>query len=94
MRRTVMLGLLALTAALTLDAAPAIAKSGPRVYPWCAQYNLPGGPMNCSFSTVEQCRVEVSGVGGYCAVNPYSAYNPPASVSAAPRRSARKYRRS
>jgi Protein of unknown function (DUF3551) len=93
MRRTALLGFVTLIAAFALDAAPAGARSGSRFYPWCAQYNLPGGPMSCSFATVEQCRVEISGVGGYCAVNPYSAYDPSGAVRGAPRRSARKYRR-
>jgi hypothetical protein len=93
MRRTALLGLAALTV-FALDAVPAIAKSGYRFYPWCAQYNLPGGPMSCSFATLEQCRVEISGVGGYCGVNPYSAYVSNNSFRGAPpRRSARKYRR-
>ena len=93
MRRPALLGLGALTM-FALDGAPAIAKSGYRFYPWCAQYNLPGGPMDCSFSTVEQCRVEISGVGGYCAVNPYSAYVSSNSFRGKPpRRSARKHRR-
>ena len=33
---------------------------------WCANYN--NGSSNCGFSTIEQCRAAVSGVGGSCQV--------------------------
>lgn len=93
MRWTALLGLATLTAALALHAAPASAQGSYRLYPWCAQYNLPGGPTSCRFSTFEQCRPEVSGVGGQCVVNPYyAAYGPHHSFRGGPppRRSARK----
>jgi len=39
-------------------------------YPWCAQYsNGGGGGRNCGFSTIEQCRATVSGIGGFCEQN-------------------------
>jgi hypothetical protein len=40
-------------------------------YPWCAQYSGgdDGGGRNCGFSTLEQCRATVSGVGGFCEPN-------------------------
>jgi hypothetical protein len=39
-------------------------------YPWCAQYGgSSGGGRNCGFSTLEQCRVTVSGIGGFCEPN-------------------------
>ena len=62
--------LISLTAALGL-----LASSGPGAaeitYPWCAQYGgWDGGGRNCGFSTYEQCRATVSGVGGYCEANP------------------------
>ncbi len=42
-------------------------------YRWCAQYSSGhlGGASNCYFMTIEQCRATVSGVGGYCAPNPF-----------------------
>ncbi len=40
------------------------------LYPWCAQYSR-GGSRNCGFTTWEQCRATVSGVGGYCIENPF-----------------------
>ena len=40
-------------------------------YPWCAQYSGEpnGGGRNCGFSTIEQCRATVSGMGGFCEPN-------------------------
>jgi len=40
-------------------------------YPWCAQYSGgdDGGGRNCGFSTLEQCRATVSGIGGSCEPN-------------------------
>ncbi|MGZ8368399.1 MAG: DUF3551 domain-containing protein [Rhodoplanes sp.] len=55
--------------------------------------------MRCYFSTIEQCRAAVSGVGGYCGVNTwyaaYGSYFSFGSGGAPPpaRRSARSYRR-
>lgn len=41
-------------------------------YKWCAYYGGRGGEAsNCGFSTLEQCRATVSGIGGYCGVNPF-----------------------
>ncbi len=53
--------------------APAQAQN----YPWCAQYGRgTGGPMNCGFSTYQQCMEDVSGIGGFCIQN--NTYRPPA----------------
>ena len=91
-RRTVLLGLAALAAASSLNVAPASARY--RLYPWCAYYNLPDGPMSCSFSTFEQCREDISGVGGMCSPNPYLAYRPAYSFQIRPRpRRGRRFRR-
>ena len=39
-------------------------------YPWCAQYSgSGGGGTNCGFTTIEQCRATVSGIGGFCVHN-------------------------
>ena len=40
-------------------------------YPWCAAYSggRGGGGRNCGFSTPEQCRATVSGIGGFCEPN-------------------------
>jgi hypothetical protein len=64
--RVILFSIAALILALPLGAAPAGAQRG---YPWCAYYSTRGG-MSCSFSTFEQCREEISGVGGMCSPNP------------------------
>jgi len=40
-------------------------------YPWCAVYGDDFGSSNCGFSTIEQCRATVSGIGGFCELNPF-----------------------
>ncbi|MFY9699059.1 MAG: DUF3551 domain-containing protein [Rhodoplanes sp.] len=78
------LGLAALTAAFALDSAPASAQ-GYRLYPWCAYYNTRGGATNCYFSTFEQCRAAIRGIGGMCTENSwYAAYGPYYSLGGAP----------
>lgn len=95
MRRTTLFGLAIVTAALALDAAPANAQYRYQLAPWCAQYNLPGGPMSCNFATFEQCRAQVGGVGGMCNVNPYLGYGTANAYGSRPRvrRAARRQRR-
>jgi len=45
-------------------------------YPWCAVYGgMGGGASNCGFTTLEQCRATVSGIGGSCEPNQF--YRPP-----------------
>jgi len=36
---------------------------------WCAVYY--NGGTNCGFNTYKQCRLDISGVGGYCRKNYY-----------------------
>jgi hypothetical protein len=58
-----------LLAAIALLAVPAAAQQ-PIYYPWCSVYGgSAGGGTNCGFSTIEQCRENVSGIGGYCEAN-------------------------
>jgi Protein of unknown function (DUF3551) len=41
-------------------------------YPWCAEYGMSGDlGKNCGFSTIEQCRATVSGIGGSCVPNQF-----------------------
>ncbi len=82
-----LLRLALLAAAFT---APSMfAPSGARAnieYPWCAVYSGDaGGASNCGFSTIEQCRATVSGIGGSCEPNQF--YTPRA--QAAPKRKRR-----
>jgi hypothetical protein len=71
MSRRAVLGLaFALAGALSAIAAgPAAA----REYPWCAMIPMfQAGPAQlCQFDTLEQCRAEILGHGGWCNLNPY-----------------------
>jgi hypothetical protein len=40
-------------------------------YPWCADLGKELGATNCGFTTLEQCRATVSGIGGSCKPNPF-----------------------
>jgi Protein of unknown function (DUF3551) len=66
-------------ATLVLSTA-ALAQSRPYAFPhdpyrWCAVYSGDaGGASNCGFLTIEQCRADVSGIGGFCEPNQF--YNP------------------
>ena len=62
---------LVLFAAIALVAIAAVARPAAAIeYPWCAQYGgKDGGARNCGFSTLEQCRATVSGIGGFCEPN-------------------------
>ncbi|MFY9687243.1 MAG: DUF3551 domain-containing protein [Pseudolabrys sp.] len=59
---------------LFLIAGPAAADP----YKWCAAYR--NGSNNCGFTTIEQCRASVSGVGGSCVPNQF--YTGPDKTSA------------
>ena len=50
--------------ALTVLAMLSFGPSRPAQAAWCASYQI--GGTNCGFSTYEQCRAAVSGVGGVC----------------------------
>jgi hypothetical protein len=63
--------LIALTfAALSLSTAGAHADGT-----WCANYSNQSGS-NCGFYSFEQCLATVSGIGGFCQRNPFSANAP------------------
>ena len=57
--------------AVVLGAALMSACSNPARYraPWCTNFG-DGGVNECSYSTFEECRIAVSGVGGICTMNP------------------------
>ena len=65
------------TAAFALAAAAVLAghslpAKAEIYYPWCARYGGDmGGASNCGFSTFEQCRATISGIGGFCEPNPF-----------------------
>ena len=53
-----------------LLAVSATDRASAQDYPWCADLGKDIGASSCSFTTLEQCRVTVSGVGGFCVQNP------------------------
>ena len=56
-----------------VDTTPVMAQG--RSYAWCAIYSgrAMGGSKSCSFNSFEQCRAQVSGIGGFCQPNYYYA---------------------
>jgi hypothetical protein len=48
-------------------------------YPYCAYGQWSGGG-GCSYTTLEQCRASISGVGGSCTSNPRYAPDPNAAT--------------
>lgn len=52
--------------ALAALATPASAQQGS----FCAVAPPPAGYSNCYYYTFQQCQAAVSGVGGYCQINP------------------------
>jgi hypothetical protein len=72
--QTILFGLATLTVALMGDPRPSAARAW---FPWCAQYADRSGVTSCAFSTFEQCRATVSGIGGSCVQNWYPAPGEP-----------------
>ncbi|MBK5958621.1 hypothetical protein CCR97_10425 [Rhodoplanes elegans] len=70
--RAILLSLAALGAAVAFVPSPASAQTGP-IYPWCAQYGGRSGATNCYFANLWQCQQAISGNGGWCYRNPFSA---------------------
>jgi Protein of unknown function (DUF3551) len=52
--------------ALVGDPRPGAAREW---YPWCAQTADQRAIVDCSFTTFEQCRATLSGIGGSCVQN-------------------------
>jgi hypothetical protein len=63
------LAALALAAAVAGAPQNASAQS-PYSYPFCAKLYTRGTPTSCYYASREQCMATVSGVGGYCYLNP------------------------
>ena len=58
--------------AIALVSALATPAQAEPQYPWCAVYGMRGDlGTNCGFSTLEQCRATVSGIGGSCEPNQF-----------------------
>ena len=66
--------ILAATAMIGYTAAATVAPGSARAenYPWCAVLSVGDAAYNCGFTTLEQCRATVSGVGGFCEINRFA----------------------
>jgi len=83
MRSTILL----LIAAALLGEIPAASAQSPTSYPWCSRYTGRGmdGMTSCYYTSYEQCRATVLGIGGYCFRSPYY-HSAPAKATARMRR--------
>jgi Protein of unknown function (DUF3551) len=87
------LGLLASAAALAAVALSILPdQAAAQDYPYCAMRGGRGSSETCGFTSLAQCRVTVSGTGGYCQANPrfFAAYRV-LDEYGAPRRRTRTY---
>jgi uncharacterized protein DUF3551 len=62
-----------LIAAALLGEIQAVSAQSPTSYPWCAKYfdSWMFGTTSCYFTSYEQCRTTMSGIGGVCIRSPY-----------------------
>ena len=58
---------------------------------WCAHYGVPHS--NCGFYSFRQCMAAISGNGGFCQPNPFSASGSAGSAYGSIREPRRRYRR-
>jgi len=84
------LALAILTAVTVLTAAPVVAQTYGGNSPFCLQsYGMGGGyGIDCSYSSMEQCKATASGLSATCLTNPYhpNAQAPRGPDSRQPRR--------
>lgn len=66
--------------------APAMAQD----YPWCSNF-ADGAGTNCGFSTLDQCKAEILGSGGFCMAN--NLYKPPVGSVPVSRRAIKRHAR-
>jgi opacity protein-like surface antigen len=64
-----MMAAVALAAAF-VGAPQAASAQSPYSYAWCAKYYTRGTPTSCYYATYSLCMATVSGIGGYCFLNP------------------------
>jgi hypothetical protein len=63
--------LAALVLAAAAAGAPQTASAqSPYSYPYCAKLYTRGTPTSCYYASRAQCMTTVSGIGGYCYLNP------------------------
>jgi Protein of unknown function (DUF3551) len=71
MTRTPIIAVFVIAAALLGEMQISSAQS-PYSYPWCAIYGRRGGgAMSCYYTSWEQCRITMLGIGGNCIQSPY-----------------------
>jgi hypothetical protein len=82
--------LLAVTALVLATAASAVAQPRPvrPDYKWC-YIEPPFYIQHCVFDSIEECRLEIYGMGGYCNLNSRYVEPPPAAQPKKRKRSAR-----
>jgi hypothetical protein len=87
--RTIPLALIAF-AALSLSTTGARAADGS----WCANYGTGHSGINCTYTSQQQCLASVSGVYGFCTLNPYpgTGYGTGGSWNLTPTARSRAYR--
>jgi hypothetical protein len=61
---------LIIAAALLAGATHTASAQSPNSYPWCAKIITRTAATSCYYATKELCMLSVSGVGGYCYLNP------------------------
>jgi hypothetical protein len=67
--RLSILSLFLITAAV-IGESPVASAQSPNSYPWCARMGRDAAATSCYFTSYQQCRTTVSGVGGFCYQNP------------------------
>jgi hypothetical protein len=75
---------LVLVAAASASAQPRPGGAVRPEYKWCYTEPPPFSFQHCRFNSIEECRPEIYGMGGFCTLNP--RYVEPASRPAKPRR--------
>jgi hypothetical protein len=71
-------------------AATACAAAQPRPvrpeHKWCYVEPPPFSIQHCHFDSIEECRVEIPGMGGFCNLNPWYVEPPPPAAKPAKRK--------
>ena len=77
MNKVVIMNGAVITASVAILTAAMLKPAAAELYPYCAWYT--DKSTNCGFPSLWSCQASVSGVGGYCGVNPrWAAQRPPA----------------
>jgi hypothetical protein len=84
--------LFAILAAVLLGDIQAASAQSPYSYPWCGIRGRSGG-MSCYYTSWEQCRATLSGIGGLCIESPYYRYYKPPPLAPPARRRIAEHRK-